>query len=145
MTAKEYLYQAIYYNQMIIRTQEKIKEIKEKAASPGAIQYDRIRVQTTPAADPLADYMAAVDKAERKLARILDRYVVMYGRIERQILEVQPDVYRQVLAMRYLDGMTLGKIARKLNYSYEYIKHVHGRALQAFERKYSMKGDKGKE
>lgn len=138
MTAKEYLSQAIYYHQMIIRTQEKIKEIKEKAASPGAIQYDRIRVQTTPAADPLSDYMAAVDKAERKLARILDRYAVMYGRIERQILEVQPDVYRQVLAMRYLDGYNLIKISKKLNYSYEYIKHIHGRALQTFDRMYQV-------
>ena len=145
MTVKEYLSQAVYYQQMITRQRDKIKEIREKATAPGAIQYDRIRVQTSLAGDSLTDYMAALEKAEKKMTRMLDKYINLYSKLERQISDIQPEVYRQVLAMHYMDGLTLGKIARKLNYSYEYIKHVHGRALQAFERKYSMKGEKGKE
>ena len=136
MKAKEYLSQAFYIRQRMKSTEEKLEEIRTKAMAPGAIQYDKVRVQASPASDPLSDYMAAVEKAERTLTGILKEYSEIYAVIERQIKEIQPDVYRQVLAMRYLDGLKLVKIAEKTNYSIDHIKHIHGRALQAFERKF---------
>ena len=40
---------------------------------------------------------------------------------------------RQVLQYRYLNGLSWKEIARRMNYSPDWVKHLHGRALREME------------
>jgi DNA-directed RNA polymerase specialized sigma24 family protein len=42
--------------------------------------------------------------------------------------------YRTILFMRYVEDMSLEAIAAQLNYSYSIVAHMHGDALQMYER-----------
>lgn len=138
MTAKEYLQQLPYFRQMIRRTENQIAEIRALAESTGAIRYDKVRVQTSPV-DTLAEYAARLEEVEQDALRIKARYYVIYNTIQQQIDAVLPDKYRVILAMRYLDGLPLRKIANELSYTYEYTINLHGKALQQFAKMYLAK------
>ena len=41
---------------------------------------------------------------------------------------------RAVMAYRYLNGLSWKEIARRMNFSQDWVKHVHGRALREMEK-----------
>lgn len=121
---------------MIRRTETQLEEIRTRAMSAGAVKYDKLNIQNSPANDAMVTYVIALEKAEAKAQDLITSYYSIYSTIQTQITLVEPDIYRQVLAMRYLDGFRLDRIADLLGYSDNYIRHIHGRALQTFERKF---------
>lgn len=100
------------------------------------MNYDKVRVQTSPDPDPLATYLGRLTEAEEELSTELDQYLALYTQIFRQIADLGMGMYADVLYLRYFDGKTLAEIAEDLNYSHDRIRHIHGVALQEFEHKY---------
>lgn len=137
MTAKQYLNQAIFLRNMIRRTENQLEEIRARAEGVGAIRYDKISVQSSPK-NALETFVIQMEKAERKQLELIGEYYSTYATIQAQISSVEPEIYRQVLSLRYLDGMRLDRISDMLDYSDSYIRHIHGRALQAFDRKFHI-------
>lgn len=141
MTAKQYLNQALFLRSMIRRTELQIEEIRARAASAGGIRYDKLNVQTSPRNDAMANFVAQLERAERTSLKLMSDYYSTYATIQAQINAVAPEVYSQILALRYLDGMKLERIADRLNYSDAYVRKLHGRALQTFDRLFLGKED----
>jgi DNA-directed RNA polymerase specialized sigma subunit len=79
--------------------------------------------------------MIRLDHEERKLIRLKEQYLDIHEEIRNRILLVRPDLYADVLYMRYLEGKSLVDIAEELLYSYIYVCKLHGRALLEFARK----------
>lgn len=134
MTAKEYLSQATVLKRRIKHVEDRIKEIKEEASSPKAIRYDKDMVQASANGDALTNYMIRLEREELKLVHYKEQYLDKYWEIRERIIKVTPGVYSDILYLRYLENKTLVQIAEDLNYSYEWVCRLHGRALLAFAR-----------
>lgn len=142
MTAKEYLSKIQIYRRAILSTQLRIEELEHQASGIRAITYDRDKVQTSPE-NRIEDIMIKVDALTRKLTRQIMKYQSEVMKREKQIAELERAEYAQVLQMKYIDGMNLLQITLAMRdadggqrYSYDHVKHMHGWALNAFQKKY---------
>lgn len=136
MTAKEYLSQAAVLKRRIKQLEDRVEEIRSEVSSPKAIRYDKDMIQSSPSGDALANYMIRLEKEEQKLIRCKEQYLDKYEEIRRRIIKVMPGIYSDILFMRYLEQKSLVIIADELNYSYEWVCRLHGRALLTFSRMY---------
>ena len=110
-----------------MRVSDKRKEIhyldyeESRAIYMGWLDSYKAAVQTSVSGSPLDDYMAAVesrglDKRIEHARGMLDKW--------RDVLDVQEielrrshEIYDKVYICRYIDGMTVRQIGRKLSYS----------------------------
>lgn len=73
-----------------------------------------------------------VDKAVDK-ARELDKRLAVLIELEREIegviAQVPDETARSVLTYRYINGWRLKEIGDRMGYSWEYMRHLHGDAL----------------
>lgn len=136
MTAKEYLSQVSKLDAWIHIKQRQVEDLREKLTATGGTDYSRDRVKSSLPADPLADRIAEYVALEDKLNKQIDRYIDLRDRITCQINALEDTRYIRLLSMRYLDGMPLVKIAESMSYDYKWLCVMHGKALQAFEKKY---------
>ena len=136
MTAKEYLSQAAVLKRRIKQLEDRIEEIRSEVSSPKAIRYDKDMIQSSPSGDALANYMIRLEKEEQKLIRCKEQYLDKYEEIRSRIIKVMPGIYSDILFMRYLEQKSLVIIADELNYSYEWVCRLHGRALLTFSSMY---------
>lgn len=142
MTAKEYLSKIQIYHRAILSTQLRIEELEHQASGIRAITYDRDKVQTSQE-NRIEDITIKVDALTRKLTRQIMKYQSEVLKREKQIAELERAEYAQVLQMKYIDGMNLLQITLAMRdadggqrYSYDHVKHMHGWALNAFQKKY---------
>lgn len=142
MTAKQYLSQVQYLMSKVRRADERIEYLRTEAEGLKGIRYDKLRVQSSPNPDPIADYMAKLEEAEEKERQLKLAYINTYDTIRSQIDQIEPQLFQQILAYRYLDGWKLERIADHLHYSYDWIRTSHGRALQEFERMHMQENTK---
>ena len=134
MTAKEYLSQAAVLKRRIKQLEDRVEEIRSEVSSPKAIRYDKDMIQSSPTSDAFANYVIRLEKEESKLIKLKEQYLETYEDIRVRLISVNPDIYSDLLFMRYLEQKTLVQIADELNYSYEWTCRLHGRALLAFLR-----------
>ena len=136
MKAKAYLQQASYIRQRMRFVGEKIEEIRTSLESTGAIRYDKISVQSSPDPDPMIGSIARLDELVRKYDAMNSSYYDALIEIQKRINGMDSELYRKILAYRYLDELTFIQIADRMSYSYAYIRNKHGEALVAFSKKY---------
>lgn len=141
MTAKEYLAQVKTLSFYVNEKYNDIKELRAKITFLSAIDYSAVKVQTSNTgkdrnlelierlADVEAEFGRAAIKAANKKALILD-----------QINALPDDRYREILNRRYIKFQALEKIAVEMSYNYHWICHLHGEALQAFDKAYCISG-----
>lgn len=72
----------------------------------------------------------ALEKLQREVDRRIDaeaeRQLEALGRID----ALADPAQRAVMRYRYLSGMPWKEIARRMNYSQDWVKHVHGKAVR---------------
>lgn len=137
MTAKQYLRQVRKAQLQIQRLTEEIEERRTAITSTAApILGDR--VQTSPSDHFAAAMAQLMDLDMRRAEEMLD-YLILKDRISEQVRSIEPELYQTVLYKRYINAMSLRKIAEAEGYSYDWICHVHGDALLAFSKKFLTK------
>lgn len=137
MTAKQYLRQVRKAQLQIQRLTEEIEERRTAITSTAApILGDR--VQTSPSDHFAAAMAQLMDMDMRRAEEMLD-YLILKDRISEQVRSIEPELYQTVLYKRYINAMSLQKIAEEEGYSYDWICHVHGDALLAFSKKFLTK------
>ncbi|MDD4608959.1 MAG: hypothetical protein PHY71_02245 [Bacteroidaceae bacterium] len=133
MEAKEFLRQ--YQNTLIdIRNMEaEALELEEMALSI-TVNTENERVQSSGSGDSMASLVAKI--CDMKIMIMEKRSLALdkLQQVERVIAEVENKDYRQLLHRRYIEGNTWEKIAVEMNYSYQWICKLHGRALPEIER-----------
>jgi len=132
MTPKQYLQQLSQLKAKHKRAQEDLLQIREMMESAGAIRYDKVNIQSSPDNDQLANYVIKLERAEKRALKLADQYLEQYMVIREQINQISPQMYSDVLYLRYVLGMKLWDIADELNYDYDWLRHLHGRALAEF-------------
>lgn len=137
MTAKQYLRQVRKAQLQIQRLTEEIEERRTAITSTAApILGDR--VQTSPSDHFAAAMAQLMDMDMRRAEEMLD-YLILKNKISEQVRSIEPELYQTVLYKRYINAMSLRKIAEEEGYSYDWICHVHGDALLAFSKKFLTK------
>ena len=136
MTAKEYLKQLQWLD---IAINQKVKELDElylKSRNTGSIDYSKERVQTSPSEDaPFVKLIEHIMELETEIDTEIDTFVDEKHKIINQIQALKNSDHISLLYKRYVEYKSLERICVEMNFSYDYIKHLHGYALQAFENK----------
>ena len=72
---------------------------------------------------------------EAEINAEIDRFVDEKHKIINQIQGLKNSDYISLLFKRYVEFKSLERICVEMNFSYDYIKHLHGYALKDFEDK----------
>lgn len=116
--------------------QDEIATLRSQAESVRGMNYDKIRVQSSPDMDPLATYLGRLLEAEEELRAELDKDLALQIKIFRQIAGMRVRAYADVLFFYYFEDLSLNEISKRLNYTYDRTRHIHLEALREFENKY---------
>lgn len=141
MTAKEYLLKIQTYRRTMQTYADRIEELYHDAAGIKAIIYDKDRVQVSPE-NRFEKIMTKIDAEVRKWAAARLKYEQEVQKRIDQIAGMDRPEYSEILRLRYIetdrDGrtLTLEEISCRMHRSYPNVKHLHGWALNAFQKKY---------
>lgn len=130
MTAKEYLSQIRVIDEAI---KSKSKQLKSLADSLLLIQSQDIsseRVQTSAKLD--ASFTKNVETITELESQIIELNAQM-SKIIDKIYSLDDLLQIKVLCKRYIDGKNLRRVSDELEYSYEWVREVHAKALRNIE------------
>lgn len=134
LTARQYLEQLQMIDMQINQDIERLDEMKESALCTGAIDYSRERVQTSPKSDKIGADVTRYVTLNEKINAEIDSYVDAKEQIIREIRELHDFYYVQVLFKVYVQFKNLKVAAEEMERSYAFVRNVHKKALEAFEK-----------
>lgn len=139
MTAKEYLLRLRKLRKQVKNKMDQCKNIRENLTFLQGIDYSKDKVQTS-AKDQLSEAMSKLIDLEKETIECIEKYNEMYDEGINRINSLSRREYVEILTMRYLEDdhekRKFEHIACAINYSYVRTCHMHGEALQEFERKF---------
>ena len=142
MTAKEYLLQIRTLRRRCESLENQLQELRAQAEGVKAITYDKDRVQTSPENRMEILMLRIVDIENKYVKNLANCHAAIQIR-EKQIAGLDNQLFTEVLTLRYIDNRSFDDMARIIQQKYpgkvyrnDYIRHVHGWALKAFENKY---------
>lgn len=134
MKAKEYLQQLQRLDTVINQKIKEVQDLRLQAQGTGGLDYSKERVQSSPSEDaPFVKPICRIIDLEAEINAEIDRFVDEKHKIINQIQGLKNSDYISLLFKRYVEFKSLEKICVEMNFSYDYIKHLHGYALQDFE------------
>lgn len=135
MKAKEYLKQIEILDKCIEQKQIECDELKLRAESTCGIQYGD-KVQTSPKSDALEKKVVKCVQLEQEINEMINKFIDIKHKIINEIQGLSEVKHIDVLFKKYVQYKTLEQIAVEMNYSYPYVRELHGYALVDFERTY---------
>lgn len=136
MKAKDYLKQLELLDTKINQKMQQVSELRQMAQASGAIDYSKDRVQSSPS-DSLSNAVIRYVTLEEEIDKQIDHFVDMKNLIINQIQGLQNVDHVKLLFKRYVEFKRLEVIAVEMNYTYQYIRELHGYALAEFQRTYT--------
>lgn len=133
MTAKEYLQKIRSERLEVEQLSDQIEELKYSLL-PTGIQYDKLKVQTSPD-DMMLRIVAEIDTYERQIRQHLERMVKRQNVAIKYIMMMERSEYRQVLVLYYLSAprLTWVQVADKMSFSEQRIYQLHNEAMTELE------------
>ena len=106
----------------------------ESCLLPGAIRYDRDKVQTSPD-DPMSKIVAEVNELEKEMSQIQIAKSKRVEEIYKDIRSVALEEERTALTMRFVNRISVSDIAEQMGYSEKRIyQFMDQGAAQLFKR-----------
>lgn len=141
MKSKDYL-KSIRKEQKEIKNLQEQKEAIYFSLLPSGIRYDKDRIQVSPE-DMLPDKVIKMSELTKEINSYIEHLEKNKAKALRLIRKIEDSNHRQVLVLYYLTLNTNGSpmswidVAELMGYSEDWIKHMHGDALKAFDLIYS--------
>lgn len=136
MSAKEFLNKIRYIDMMINCKLEQVAELRNMLL-PGAIRYDKERVQSSHTSDQFTDTMAKVIELEEKINADIDELVELKSAAREKIEQMENEVEKVILYKRYFSNESFENIAVECGYSWRHIHRLHSEALKNFDKLYN--------
>lgn len=136
-TPKEYLRQLKTISVKIEQKEDELERLKAMAEGISA-NIESERVQTTPR-ERISEDVARIADLKEEINRDIGKLLILRNKIINEIQSLDNPVYIDILYKRYVEYKTLEEIAVEMSYSYTRLRHLHGRALQGFNKKYMDK------
>lgn len=134
MKPKEYLQQIQKLDVMINQKTAEKSELRKFDGVLG-IDYSGDKVQSSPKGDaPFTKSVERIIDLEKEIDDMIDQYVNFKDQIINEIQSLSNVTYIEILYKRYIKYKRLEVIAVELGYSYQYVRVMHGYALQEFEK-----------
>lgn len=130
MEAKEELSQYKFARKRVDKALEEYERFKERAEKMTAILSD-VPSRSNKTSDKVGDNAVLMADIDRE-------YQKRWYEAEQSKLDIEKKIdkviepYRTLLLDRYILDMSLEQIAVEMNYSYEYVRHLHGEALEKY-------------
>lgn len=136
MKAKEYLSQIPDLRRKIANKSERLERLHGLLTSPAVGELTPDKVQTSIDLHKQENLIAEKSRLEAELGELMRKEAAILLETGKQIDQLQNTLYARILHLRYEEGYQLGAIADIIGYSYEYIRHLHGSALEAFTNQF---------
>lgn len=135
MTAKEYLSEVQKLQNDIELEQRELQSVRD-AATRITTSYSGVKVQSNSHYDKVADNATKIADLESEIVTDIEQLFALKHRIINQIQGLGNINYVNVLYFRYVELNDFFTIAEQMNYTYQYVVFLHGKALKAFEKQY---------
>lgn len=133
MTAKEYLQRLESLDIKIKQKKRELEMLRTETACVNGIDYTKTRVQTSKNLG--AAYESAIEKIieiEEEISREIKEYIHEMHKIINLIHKLKDKRYISLLYKRYVEFKQLEVIAKEMGYAYEWVRELHGQAVQSF-------------
>jgi hypothetical protein len=131
--AKEYLQKIRLYDSRINNSLEELSDLEDMVLRITPVLKDDV-VSSSGSQDKLGDTVAKICDLKAQINRDIDTYVDLKREAVDKLKKVEKTEYYDILHKRYVEFQSLEQIAVSMNYTYRWIRRLHGRALQAFEK-----------
>ena len=133
ITAKEYLNQVRNLETKMKILKEEIDTLREMVVSTGAVQQQE-RVMSSGAQDRMAETICKINEKEEEWNELMREFALTRAEVIISIQKLNNSDYEQILYKRYCQSKKWEEIALELNYSYQWVCTLHGRALLEIEK-----------
>ena len=134
MNAKEYLQQVFFLNERIADNLNDLQELRSKAASVGAVDPAREKVQNGKIVDVVGDSVIAIVDLEADILRKIDECGKKRREIEKTIEMISDLKVKAVLLKRYVHFYDWADIADDLNYTKDNVYRLHRKGICEVEK-----------
>lgn len=134
MKAKEYLNQVKMLEDYMDRLSNEYFKMKELAMNPGGFDYSKERVQSSAVADTMSRTVGRYVDLETEMNECRKTFEDFRNKAVHQMCQLCNTKYTEILYQKYINYKSLKDIAEEMEYSYDWIRHAHGWALQEFQR-----------
>lgn len=131
-SSKKYLRQIRLFDICIRQKEAELAAMRSEIENMSAAVTGE-RVQTS-AKDKMSEKVSHIVDLEAQIIQDKEKFLHMKDRIINEIQSLNNAVYVDILYKRYVEYMRLEEIAVKLNYSYDWARHLHGLALESFRK-----------
>jgi DNA-directed RNA polymerase specialized sigma subunit len=129
MNAKEYLSQAWYLDKRIKTKERQLDWLRSHAAYVSPKISDEPKVTVSGRRSPVEEAVVRITELENEINSSIANLVMLKQEIGKAIKAVNNMECETLLEMRYLIFLDWSQIASQLDYSQDYIYHLHRKAL----------------
>lgn len=115
------------------RLDRQIEEIETRIQGLG-VDYSKVRVQTTPNHDKLAEAMDELTRLHKEAVDAQAKQVEIMQRVLADIDSIPDATLRDIMQRRYIEGESWDTIAQEKNYSWSHIQTLHRKARDSVKR-----------
>lgn len=133
MTAKEYLMQVRNLESKMKILKEEIDTLREMVVSTGAIQQGE-RVLSSGTQDKMAETICKINEKECEWNDLMREFALVRANVIINIQKLNNPEYEQILYKRYCQSKKWEEIALEMNYTYQWVCKLHGRALLELDK-----------
>lgn len=134
MNAKKYLQQAFFLNERIADKLDELKDLRSKAASVGAVDPAREKVQNNKIIDSVGDSVIAIVDLETDILCKIDECGKKKREIENTVEMISDVKVKAVLLKRYVHFYEWEDIMEKLGYAEAQVFRLHKIGLREIEK-----------
>lgn len=134
MKAKDYLKQVELLDEKIDQRNKQIYDLRQMAVAGKGIDYSKDKIQTSVSGDAISEIVIKYIDLENDLNKQIDEFVDLKNKIINEIQSLKDINYVKLLYKRYIEYKRLEVIAVEMNYTYTYVRTLHGQALQEFDK-----------
>lgn len=133
-TAKEYLSRIKLLEFQIKQKKRQIEDARLLQGNIKGFDYSQVKVQTSSKGDSNIELAVKIMTLESELSEKLFALQELRAKIIDQIEKLPDPLHVELLTLRYCNFESFEQIAVDMCLSYDWIRHLHGAALQAFEK-----------
>lgn len=133
--AKEYLSKVKKKAKAVQEQKELIQRLRD-TLDISSVRYDKDKIQSSPDTDKFGKTFAEIEEQEKVLQKMQKDYSDFRISVIYMIHKIPNDLFREVLNRVYVDFLNIKQCSEEMNYSYIYVRELHTKALNAFERQY---------
>ena len=126
---KAYLSQYRTLKLIVAAKERQLHELYGMYDAALSVDYTKAKVQE-PRGDKTASIAVRVADMDRKISDDIKKALDLMGEIMIVIDEVENPLFRSILSLRYINGLTFDEISDEIEYERSWLVRLHGRALK---------------